>query len=555
MPTNNAATLRRDLSNVDIMNAIRKNATVDYQRRIPDVTKATISDTISKLINYAPLRNEFVDVLINRIGLVLYASNNQWNNPLTPFKRGMLNWGDTIEEIMLGLAQAYTYDPQRDSLEQELFGQQNLEAQTSYHKVNRQNKYKITVNEPMLRRAFIDDTGLTAFLDQTMAVAQKSDQWDEFLLMANLFNEYNAADGFFNVNVPDFGTSTTVQADAQYALRQLRQYANILTFISRHYNAAGMPVHADIDDMIMVMTPEMESAMDVQALAAAFNVEYANFPQRKVVIPGEYIGIQGAQGFLTTKDFYVCADQLLETRTLPNPAGLYQNYFLHHWEVISVSRFVPAIMFSTQPSTVIAPEPLVVTGVQPITIVQTVPGNPVPVPVTTLVRGTTYQVNVNGIASDPTDYPYPSVVLSLVAKDSVFTGISQTGALFVAPDEALESLTIKAVSVDNPDEIATLTVPLSGDILQLWPDPQVIEVDPSTGLIEVTPTPPTMADNVVTIPEQTGIEYLNGTNNLDPGSTVTVEAGTPVTITAHAATGYEIAAGSTASWTFTYVAP
>src|SRR6478752_5070501 len=96
-PTSNEITLDR----------IRKKASPDYQARIPEATKAGVQATMKALMNYRPARNEFIDSLVNRIGLV-YAQNVSWANPLSEFKRGMLEFGDTIEEIQMGLIKAKT---------------------------------------------------------------------------------------------------------------------------------------------------------------------------------------------------------------------------------------------------------------------------------------------------------------------------------------------------------------------------------------------------------------------------------------------------------------
>ena len=77
----------------------------------------------------------------------------------------------------------------------------------------------------------------------------------------------------------------------------------------------------------------------------------STFPRRHVCrvipVPAEQMGIDKAQAILTTKDFFVIADNLLENTSQPNPVSLGTNYFLHHWEVISTSLFVPAVMFWT----------------------------------------------------------------------------------------------------------------------------------------------------------------------------------------------------------------
>src|SRR5690625_3605892 len=158
----------KETSNVAILNAIRNDASLDYQRRIPAATKAGIRDQVKTLTEHRPLWNEFVNALINRIGTVI-ARNMSWTNPLAEFKRPMLTYGDTIEEIQTGLLRAHVYDPDREYLEKDLFGTELPEVQANFHTVNRREFYKVTVNEHLLRHAFTSaEDGLSQFVAQLM---------------------------------------------------------------------------------------------------------------------------------------------------------------------------------------------------------------------------------------------------------------------------------------------------------------------------------------------------------------------------------------------------
>ena len=106
-------------SNVEILDVILENASTTYQSRVPAATQAGIEETVASMWNYAPTRNEFIDTLINQIGLIIIRDTT-WQNPLAKFKRGLLTDGDTIEEIETGLLEAYTYDPRREYLEKEI---------------------------------------------------------------------------------------------------------------------------------------------------------------------------------------------------------------------------------------------------------------------------------------------------------------------------------------------------------------------------------------------------------------------------------------------------
>lgn len=521
MPTLDARPFRAETSNSDILNAIRNVSSLDYQRRIPAATKANVDDVVHNLLTYRPLMNEFVDALVNRIGLEIFKYNS-WTNPLAKFKRGMLNFGDTIEEVIVGLLEAKVYDPDREYLEKDVFGTERPDVQSSFHKVNRQNWYKISINEVLLRRAFLTEFGLSGFVAQLMESPNTSDEWDEFLLMTSLFETYYTHGGFFKINVPDVSNLDSEAPDARAMLRRMRGLAETLPFISTHYNAAGMPISAKPDELELFITPEANAALDVEALAGAFNVDRANFPSRTTVIPSEYFRIEGLQAVLTTADFFVVADTLMETRSQANPVGLHTNYFLHHHQVISASRFVPAILFTTEAGDVIVVNPTPVESAE-ISGVFDVDGNEV----TEVERGNLYHVRAAGI-TDPEGGYNDAVVYEITSNRHITTYITQTGTLHVSPFEEATSVTVRVYSTEDESLTDEITVPIVGDLLQLWPNPTAIPDADDDGTFEATPDEPEFDDvtNTITIPETLGIQYRKtvkeGVTFTDAGDIVTV---------------------------------
>lgn len=546
---------RETTSNVDILAAIRKDASPDYQRRIPDATKAGVSETLRSLLDYRPAYNEFVDALVNQIGLII-VRNKIWSNPLATFKMGLLEFGSTIEEVQVGLIDARVYNSDRDGLEGEIFGQHRPDVQSSFHTINRQNYYPLTINEPLLRRAFTSaENGLAKFVVSLMSSQTTSDYWDEFLLTTSLFSEYEKNGGFFKINVPDIGANTsTVADDAKYALRQVRQMAATLGFLSTNYNAAGMPVFANREDLVLFVTPEAEASMDVEALAGAFNMDKAQFAGRIIAIPSEYWNIPGAQMLLTTEDFFVIADSKIETTSQWNPISLHNNYFLHHWSVISASRFVPAVLFWTGAGDVITIEET------PVTSISTPAFNDGSgTVVTSLERGNLYSIDVTAITT-PTGGPNTAVRMELVGSYSGRTYLTQTGMISIALDESATAVKVNIYAVDDtntPALVQVLTANIVGDRAILWPNPEV-ELDTNlNGLFEVTPdavpAAPTSGTNknVVQIPATEGVTYSNGATDVT-GTKITLTAN--ATIVATAKTGYEIAAGAVTSWDLVYTA-
>lgn len=337
--------------NEAILMALAKGGSLEYQARIPGATKRGMGEVLDTLTEFRPLWNEFLSGLIGRIGKVVVRSSS-WSNPLKRFKKGLLQNGEQVQEIQHGLIKARVVSNARAGMEADIFGFSSPYVESNFHHRNHQVMYPITVNDDALKQAFLEDGGLSRFLSELMAVPLTSDEHDEFLLMTRLLKEYEERDGFFKVHIESISGDKPAEADVKEFLRRVKEYKDKLKFISTIYNPANMPV-ASPDDFVLFITPEANSAIDVYALAAAFNVKFEEIPYRVVVIPKENMPNAKCQAILTTTDFFQVYDTMLESTTMFNPANVTTNYFYHHRGIFSASRFIPAVMFTTDIGTVV----------------------------------------------------------------------------------------------------------------------------------------------------------------------------------------------------------
>lgn len=336
----------RPFNNSEILNRIRFDASEDYRRRVPSAVQSDLRKSLDALTAYQPGWNEFTNALINRVGSVI-TQDVAWANPLAIFKRNTLEFGDTIEEAQIGLIQASQYKPEEDSGERELFGTARPDVQSLYHTVNRRNRYKVTVNDQLLRQAFLEPAGLQRFLNGILSAPTTSDAWDEFLMMCNLLSDYEADKGFWHTQVPDVRNLGASTADVNTFIKKVQSTAGNLAFLNPKYSASRMPTWAAADRLILLVSPETLANINVEAWAAAFNLDKAQMQAQIIQIPKDRLPDEKTQAILTTKDFFVVADQLNTVRSMENPADLSTNYWLHRWEVISASLFVPAVHFWT----------------------------------------------------------------------------------------------------------------------------------------------------------------------------------------------------------------
>lgn len=440
-------------TNAQILNAIRTDASFAYQQRIPAATQGDITDTVNNLLEYRPMMNEFIDALVNRIGDVVIKSK-VWTNPLAQFKRGMMQYGETIEELATTLLEAKRYDPNK--CYDDVFKCNPPDVMSNFHSINRQDYYELTVNDMLLRRAFLTDYGLQDLVGRIMETPYTSDYWDEYLIMRNLFAEYARIDGFYKVQVPDAAGATTREEKQDRAMaitEAVRAMAGKMRFLSGQYNAAGAPTFTNPDDLVLFATPEFIAMLDVNVIAFAFNASAANLDVR--VVPVDDFGIDGCQAILCDRDFFMCADTLIDFESIRNPKAISWNYWLHHHGIYSVSRFVNAVMFTTEAGTSTTVPAIKTTGV---TVDYATKADGTKPEFAAVGDKTRLVATVAGTVTPETEgYEVPQgVTWAITAIDTgvkdgaphlkMGTFIDAEGVLHVDPEETVKNVTITATS-------------------------------------------------------------------------------------------------------------
>ena len=443
MATKSVKTL--SATNAQILNAIRTDASLAYQQRIPAATQGDITDTVNNLLEYRPMMNEFIDALVNRIGDVVIKSK-VWSNPLAQFKRGMMQYGETIEELATTLLTAKRYDPNK--CYDDVFACNNPDVMSNFHSINRQDMYELTVNDMLLRRAFLNDYGLQDLVGRIMETPYTSDYWDEYLIMRNLFVEYDRIDGFHKIQVPDAAAAATradKQDKAMAITEAVRAQASKMKFLSGNFNAAGVPTFTTPEELVLFATPEFIAMLDVNVIAFAFNASAADVRVRVVEI--DDFGIDGCQAILADRDLFMCADTLIDFESIRNPKAISWNYWLHHHGIYSMSRFVNAVMFTTEAGASITVPKITVTS----TTVEFADKGGVKPEFAKRGERTRLTAKVAGtVVPETVGYSVPQGVtwaITEAAKPlSIGTFVDAEGVVHVSADEANDQVTVTATS-------------------------------------------------------------------------------------------------------------
>lgn len=345
----NKQTLRplADFNNVQLLNMIRNESSPEYQRRIPAATQSNMDITVSTLMSSTQLKNEFYSSLINRIGGTM-VHTWKWSNPLSVFTRASQTYGDTWQEVAVGMPLAQVYDPNAEYLGADNFRKWKVDVDSLYHRLDFAHFYPVTTDDKTLRRAFTSDNGLSSLTSQLIQSCYNAAEVDVFEAMCHMFTQYARLGGYWRVHMDaDLNKMTSTQDEARGLLRQIRSWADSLKFVSTRYNARHMPTFAKPDELVLFCSPEVKSALDVQGLATVFHRTDAEPTiDRIIVVPGDKFGIDGVQAILTTDKFLIDIPVIEEMTQQTNPVNINSvNNYLHMQRIISVSGFAPAVLF------------------------------------------------------------------------------------------------------------------------------------------------------------------------------------------------------------------
>ena len=446
--------LKKNVSGVDVLNAVRSSLPVEYQSRIPEATKDSIKEYGASLKKFPAIMNAFVDVLINKIGLTV-IKNKPYTNPLKMFQRGDLEFGDVIEEIFVDVVKAKTYTdtPPANNLG-DVFAISKPNVLVRYHVVNSQLVYPITINKAELLKSFRSVAYFEEFISKIWESVYASEETDELLQTKELIQNYmtapeesggGAVNRFYDVKVSDI----TDEASAKAFARIVRKYSNDLTFMKNTFNYAGVTTHTPKEDQVLIVNTDVDAWLDVEVLAYAFNMAKAD-PESvlgKKVVLDDFGSLADTEtkALLVDRDWFMIYNQLYEVKEQDNALHLYFNRFLHVWKCYSTSQFANAIRFTTG-------------DVTPTVVSVTVNPQTATIPKNTSLSCTADVQVTNGANAKVTW----SIVETPTSSD---TKISTDGILTVGVDETLEAITVKATSVADSSKTGTANYKIVSSVI------------------------------------------------------------------------------------------
>lgn len=330
-----------DMTNINMLNAVRQTMSVDYRDRVPVATRENIADIAKTLTDpYNPMaRNELVPALVNLIASQS-ISTEAFRNPLRVLNSNAMPFGNGEQEVYVNFAQGYAHDANISIEDATAIYDSYIMA--LYHKINFNNDYPVTIWFEDMRGAFLDNYGLRNLVQAKVESVVSACNWDEFTTAKELITAATHAGHIYPVHVD----AVTDQASANALAKQIQSYIDKIQFPNPLYNFAGATSAAKEDTILLFVDPDTKAAMNVDSYASAYNLDRM-IPKAQQVLIDNFNDAEGIVAVLVDKRFFKIREQYRMMVQDNVNRGLRWNSTYTVKEMFSYSLFYPVIVFTT----------------------------------------------------------------------------------------------------------------------------------------------------------------------------------------------------------------
>ena len=333
-----------------VFNVIRENSSKVFMENVPSATADNINTLSNILFNdaYQPMLNEFVNNLINRIALTI-VRNKSYDNPLSIFKKGSVPLGTDIQDIYENPAVAEDYEYSNTAMAK-LLTITDPDTHVAYYRRNRQDLYTKTISREGLQGAFTSWENFESYIGSITTSLYSGNYIDEFKYTKDII------DGAYNQGKVIVETVSTPvdNATSKAFVKKVRALFNKLSFPSTEYNAYSkfsgakgtITTWTDKERMVLIITADALAEVEVETLAQAFNLSYADMQARIVVVDkfanDEIVAVLCDESWLQIYDNLFRFDEFYNARTMS------WNEYLHAWGTFAICPFANAVVLATE---------------------------------------------------------------------------------------------------------------------------------------------------------------------------------------------------------------
>lgn len=334
-----------------------------YHQYVPVVSDITTIGEFGQPI----LDSQNVNVLNDFVGLlkkVVYTAvyNKTFNNPLASLEGDRMPLGQFIEDVYVNPAKARGFNVNDFA---GLLQKYEAQIATQYLSVNSDLQYCVTITREKIRKAFTSWDNLESFVSGMINSLYNGAYITRYTQTKGL-----ALAAFTSNNVQyETVSAVTSEATAKALIKKMRADFNKMKVPSTAYNAWNkvkggeltLKTWSDPEDIIVMISADVEANVSVDVLASAFNMDKAGFLGRVIVVDdfSQYnedgtVAVDGSaiQAVIADRSWFKIKTQDFAADEFYNANNRTWQYYLNDVRLVNYSLFANCKVYATSAPTV-----------------------------------------------------------------------------------------------------------------------------------------------------------------------------------------------------------
>ena len=330
-----------------------------YHQYVPVVTESTtIGEFGAPILDSQNINvlNDFVSLLKKVVYTAVYTKT--FNNPLAQLEGDRMPLGNFLEDAYVNPAKARGFNVNDFA---GLLQKYEAQVATQYLAVNSDLQYCVTITREKIRNAFTSWDNLEALVTAMV----------NSLYNGAYITRYNQAKGLplaaFEGGAVKYEviTNPTTEATAKNLIRKMRADYSKMQIPSTAFNAwsdvkgedaFALKTWSDPQDIVVLISADVEALIDVEVLAAAFNMSKADFLGRVIVVDdfSQYnddgtVAVDGSmiKAMICDKAWFKIKTQDFAMDEFYNANNRTWQYYLNDVRMVNYSLFANAKIYTT----------------------------------------------------------------------------------------------------------------------------------------------------------------------------------------------------------------
>lgn len=298
--------------------------------------------------------NDFVSLLKKVIFTAVYAKT--FNNPLAELEGDRIPLGQFIEDVYVNPAKPRGFNVNDFA---GLLQKYEAKIATQYLSVNSDLQYPVTITREKIRNAFTSFDTLESFISGII----------NSLYNGAYITRYRQTKGLllaaYKGNNIQYETVSAVsdEATGKALIEKMRATFSKMRIPSTSFNAwnkvkggdLALETWSDPEDIIVLISADVEAKLDVNVLAKAFNMDKTDFLGRVIVVDSFTDGdVDGSaiQAVICDRSWFKIKTQDFAMDEFYNANNRTWQYYLNDVRMVNFSLFANAVAFVTSAPTV-----------------------------------------------------------------------------------------------------------------------------------------------------------------------------------------------------------